>query len=106
MARPVERFCKWGHDTDIVGRDANFSCKECRRESDRRRSSKRSHAPSKRGQNFSHTIEWQRARMERWLEIVSEDPLDINLKSTHLRSREFESRYQKLEASLPTPVDA
>jgi len=40
------------------------------------------------------------------LEIVKDDPLDINLKSTQLRGREFEARYQKLEAVVPTPVDA
>jgi hypothetical protein len=54
----------------------------------------------------THPIEWERARVERWLEIVSDDPLDINLKSTQLRGREFENRYEKLEAVVPTPVDA
>jgi hypothetical protein len=53
----------------------------------------------------THSIEWERARVERWLEIVTDDPMTNN-KSTQLRGREFESRYEKLEAVVPTPVDA
>jgi hypothetical protein len=53
----------------------------------------------------THPIEWERARIIQWLEIVRENPMTNN-KSTQLRGREFESRYEKLEAVMPTPVDA
>jgi len=109
MARPLERFCRRGHDTILAGRDANYYCKECRRESDRRRDPKRralEPPKAQRGGKHSQPIEWERARVQRWLEIVAENPLDINIKSTQLRGREFESRYEKLEAGVPTPVDA
>jgi len=47
--------------------------------------------------------DWERARVRRWLEIVSDDPLDINLKSTIRRMQEFTRRYEQLEAEVPTP---
>jgi hypothetical protein len=107
MAPPRERFCKRGHDTDVLGRDVRGYCKECRREWDRRRDPKkraeREADRSGRGYKHTHPIEWERARVEQWLEIVSEDPLDINLKSTQLRGREFQVRYDRLEAVVPSP---
>jgi hypothetical protein len=109
MGRPLERFCKRGHDTEALGRDSNYYCKGCRRESDRRRDPKRraleAARTSRRGKHTPrYPIEWERARVERWLEIVRDDPRTNN-KSTQLRGREFESRYEKLEAVVPTPVD-
>jgi hypothetical protein len=108
MARPLERFCRRGHDTILAGRDANYYCKECRRESDRRRDPKRRALepprPSRRGKHTSrHPIEWERARIQRWLEITAEDPLDKG--GTQERMREFGTRYDILEADVPTPVD-
>ena len=29
--RPLARFCKWGHDTYVTGRDSSRSCRVCRR---------------------------------------------------------------------------
>ena len=49
-----------------------------------------------------HPPEWERARVKRWLEIVSVDKMGEN-KSTQLRAREFEERYARLEAEVPTP---
>jgi hypothetical protein len=101
--RPRERICKRGHDTEEVGRVPNNGwCRACARMAEERGGSitgKLKH---------NHPIEWERARVERWLEIVRDDPLtlDINLKSTQLRGREFQVRYEKLEAVVPTPVDA
>jgi hypothetical protein len=37
MARPSERMCVWGHDTDVVGRYQNGTCKECHRRTRRER---------------------------------------------------------------------
>jgi len=109
MANP-KRFCKRGHDTDDRGRDVRGYCKECRREWDRKRDPKkraeREADRTGRGNQHNHPLEWERARVERWLEIVRDDPLDINLKSTQLRGREFQVRYDRLEAEVPTPVDA
>jgi hypothetical protein len=48
-----------------------------------------------------YSLEWERARVERWLEIVRDDPMTNN-KSTQLRGREFEDRYTRLEAEVPT----
>jgi len=58
---------------------------------------------SNRGKNKPYPPEWERARFEHWLEIVGDYPLDINLKSTILRMREFTRRYERLEAEVPTP---
>ena len=58
---------------------------------------------SARGKNKPYSLEWQRARIECWLKIVSDDPLDINLKSTIRRMQEFTRRYERLEAEVPTP---
>jgi hypothetical protein len=88
---PKQRFCNRGHDTFVMGRDANSNCNECR--------------GHRNGLPGSPRPEWERARVERWLEIVREDPLDISLKSTQLRGREFQTRYERLEADVPTPDD-
>jgi hypothetical protein len=106
MARPLERFCRRGHDTTLAGRDANYYCKECRRESDRRRDPKRRALEpprSRRGGKHSYPLEWERARVQRWLEITAEDPLDKG--GTQERMREFGTRYERLEADVPTPDD-
>jgi hypothetical protein len=100
------RFCKRGHDTELVGRDTNHYCKGCRRESDRRRGPKRRALELPRsGRQGKHSqrrpIEWERARIERWLEITTENPLDKG--GTQERMREFGTRYERLEASVPTP---
>ena len=55
------------------------------------------------GKNKPYSLDWERARVERWLQIVSDDPLDINLKSTIRRMQEFTRRYERLEAEVPTP---
>ena len=36
MGRPRARFCLWGHDTEISGRDSHGGCRECRRGGRRR----------------------------------------------------------------------
>ena len=58
---------------------------------------------SAQGKSKPYSPEWERARVQRWLEIVSDDPLDINLKSTIRRMQEFSRRYERLEAEVPTP---
>jgi len=58
---------------------------------------------SSHGKNRPYPLAWERARVQRWLEIVSDDPLDINLKSTIRRMQEFTRRYERLEAEVPTP---
>jgi len=109
MGRQPEQFCRRGHDTFLVGRDASYECKECRRWRDRRRNPKRRALEAARGGRVPKKgyarPDWERARVHRWLEIVSDDPLDINLKSTQLRGREFDIRYARLEAEVPTPDD-
>ena len=37
VGRPLERFCKRGHDTEAVGRIRHGWCKSCAQESDKRR---------------------------------------------------------------------
>jgi len=108
MANP-KRFCKRGHDTDVRGRDVRGYCKECRREWDRRRDPKKraEREADRTGRGYrgkSHPLEWERARIERWLEIVSEDPM-TTVHSTQLRGRQFGERYAMLEADVPTPDD-
>ena len=107
MPRPKERFCRRGHDTDEAGRDIHGYCKECRRENDRHRERITDPSTGKRirVKGYNHPIEWERARVERWAEIVRADPLDKR-QGTNARGREFAIRYERLEASLPTPVDA
>jgi len=55
------------------------------------------------GKTKPYSLDWERVRVQRWLEIVSDEPLDINLKSTQLRMHEFTRRYERLEAEVPTP---
>jgi len=95
MTRPKERFCKRGHDTWDVGRVRKGWCRSCAYMADA--------TGGINPQKPRQTPEWERARVHRWLEIVSDDPLDINLKSTQHRHREFEIRYDRLEAGVPTP---
>ena len=99
MTRPKERFCKRGHDTEEVGRIRKGWCRSCAEMADAVGgiTGKSKH---------NHSLEWERARVIGWLEIVADDPIDINLKSTQRRKREFEVRYERLEAGVPTPVDA
>ena len=58
---------------------------------------------SSQGKKKPYSLDWERARVQRWLQIVSDDPLDINLKSTIRRMQEFTRRYERLEAEVPTP---
>lgn len=108
MGRPKERFCKRGHDTTIAGRDLRGQCSECRRESDRRRRNpadpitKERIRQARRVRGYNHPIRWERARVACWLEIVAEHPMD-RAPSTQARGKEFETRYQRLEAEVPTP---
>jgi len=95
MARPKERFCKRGHDTEEVGRIRKGYCKTCAEGGP--------YGPPRKHKPYS--LEWERARVQRWLEIVKAEPLEKR-QATTARTKEFESRYQRLEASLPTPVDA
>lgn len=98
MTRPKERFCKRGHDTEEVGRIRKGWCKACAEMADAVGgiTGKSKH---------NHSLEWERARIVVWLEITASDPLQVTA-NTHRRKREFEVRYERLEASLPTPVDA
>jgi len=111
MGRPKEQICKRGHDTTLAGRDKRGQCSECRRESDRKRQritdpiTKKRILEARRVRGYSHPLAWERARVTQWLEIVAEDPMEKPA-STRARAKEFESRYERLEASLPTPVDA
>ena len=147
MGRQPEQFCRRGHDTFLVGRDASYECKECRRLRDQRRDPDRRRAlrrkggrpgpPKQRFCNRGHDTflmgrdansnckecrrprpkedykpAWERARVRRWLEIVSEDPMSYRQLipgnsggNQTLRKREFEERYARLEASEPTPDD-
>ena len=107
--RPSERYCQRGHDTYEVGRDANYYCKECRRESDRRRSPKRraleASISGRQGKHLSpEHIEWERARVKRWSEIITEDPF-TEAGGFVGRYAEFDARYQKLEADVPLISD-
>jgi hypothetical protein len=54
-----------------------------------------------------YTLEWERERVKRWMEIVMDDPM-----TRHRAERgwnqakhkaEFEERYAQLEAEVPTP---
>lgn len=104
MPKPKERYCVHGHDTHVVGRDAHYRCKECRRIDDRNRDPKRRRAkgiPAK----PRYTLEWEAARVQAWLAIVAHDKM-IENKCTQQRKKDFDKRYEKLEAAVPTPVDA
>jgi len=98
MTRPKERFCKRGHDTDEVGRIRKGWCKACAEMADAVGgiTGKSKH---------NHSLEWERARVIGWLEIAAADPLQVTA-NTHKRKKEFELRYERLEAGVPTPVDA
>lgn len=113
MGRPKERFCKRGHDTEKVGRMNKGWCKACdaaKRSADaeyrrelRRLAAQGLRRPKRKPSR--HSPEWERDRVKRWLEIATEDPMSKR-QGTTARNREFEARYQRLEADLPTPVDA
>ena len=98
MGRPKERFCKRGHDTEEVGRVRKGWCKACAYLADEAGGIRGKHRPR-------YSLRWERARVARWLEIVSDDPLEPS-GGTLARKKAFEIRYERLEASLPTPVDA
>jgi len=108
MGRQPEQFCRRGHDTFLVGRDASYECKECRRWRDRRRNPKRRALEAARGGRVPKKgydrPDWERARVHRWLEIVTANPL-TKQQSTIRRSEEFEELLAMLEADLPTPDD-
>jgi hypothetical protein len=101
------RFCKRGHDTELVGRDTNYYCKGCRRESDlRRKRREREGRPAERGKHSQrHPLEWERARIQRWSEIVAENPITAEFNGTLARKAAFGERYERLEAQIPTPDD-
>jgi len=90
MGRPLERFCKRGHDTHEVGRVRNGYCKTCAYE-----------GPYGKSKPL-HDLDWERVRVARWLEIVAEDPID-EVGGTHVRMKAFEARYARLEAEVPAP---
>ena len=106
-----KRFCKRGHDTITLGRDKNFYCKECRRENDRRRDPKRRALEARKTDRAHKKIqvsEWERARVQRWYDIVADDPIVAEFNGTLARAEAFAARYERLEAAVPTPetVDA
>ena len=95
--RPKERFCKRGHDTEKVGRVPNNGwCRTCARMAEQAGGSITGN------RKFSHSVEWERLRVAKWLEIVSVDKMEPN-KSTQQRRHDFDKRYEKLEADVPTP---
>ena len=56
------------------------------------------------------SMKWERARVHRWLGIVTADPMSYRQLipgnsggNQTLRKREFEERYARLEAEVPTP---
>ena len=106
MGRPLERFCKRGHDTHEVGRIRKGWCKACAQAADaaalaaeRAKTMRREHRPTK---PLLHDPEWERARVTRWLEIAAADPVPEKTGSVG-RMKEFEARYKRLEAEVPTP---
>jgi len=94
MGRPKERFCKRGHDTEEVGRVRKGWCKSCAYLADA--------TGGINPQKPRQTPEWERARVHRWLEIAASDPLQVT-SNTHKRKKEFDIRYERLEAGVPTP---
>jgi hypothetical protein len=98
IGRPKERFCKRGHDTQEAGRiPSNGWCRACSQFSQNTGGVGKK-KPSR------YSLEWERSRVKRWLEITTEDPLDKR-GGTQERMREFGARYERLEADVPTPVD-
>lgn len=97
MGRPLERICKRGHDTHEVGRIRKGWCKACALASDAAGGGQGKQVPR-------YSLEWTRARVARWLEIVADDPIDVPAQ-TAARKREFEARCARLEADLPTPTE-
>ncbi len=97
--RPPERFCKRGHDTHEVGRIRKGWCKACAQAADAAGGVMGSKHPKR------HPIAWERARVKGWLEIAADDPIPTATGSV-ARLREFQVRYKRLEADVPTPVDA
>ena len=94
--RPKERFCKRGHDTQEAGRiPSNGWCRACSQFSQNTGGVGKK-KPSR------YSLEWERSRVKRWLEIAAADPM-IENKSTQQRGREFDMRYERLEAEVPTP---
>jgi hypothetical protein len=100
IGRPPERFCKRGHDTWELGRvPKNGWCRGCARMAESMGGSitggRVSKAPKR-------PLRWQRARVAKWLEIAAADPLEPTT-NTHARLAQFERRYARLEAEIPTP---
>jgi hypothetical protein len=59
-----------------------------------------------------YSLEWERARVQRWLEIVAADPMSYRQTipgnsggNQAKRKAEFEDRYALLEAGVPIPDD-
>lgn len=68
---------------------------------------------SRRGKTTPYPLEWERARVERWVQLIAANPMSYRLQipghsggSQSKRKAEFEERYAILEAEVPTPVDA
>ena len=95
--RPKERFCKRGHDTHEVGRVPNNGwCRTCAQAAGRNGGSiQGKHKPR-------YTLAWERKRVKEWLEITRDNPMS-NPNGNTARMREFETRYERLEAEVPTP---
>jgi len=95
MGRPLERFCKRGHDTHEVGRYRDGTCGLCKKIHNRGGSVEGKSKPPA-------DPEWERARVARWLEIVEEDPIAEGA-TTQGRFKAFDERYARLEAEVPAP---
>jgi len=95
MGRPLERFCKRGHDTHEVGRIRKGWCKACAYIAD-------ANGGVGGKPKLGHDPEWTNARVARWLKIVEEDPIAEGA-TTQGRFKAFNDRYARLEAEVPTP---
>jgi hypothetical protein len=51
-----------------------------------------------------YTLEWERERVKAWYEIAAADPMPDSTGAVG-RYAEFDTRYEKLEAVVPTPVE-
>jgi len=109
IGRPLERFCKRGHDTHEVGRVSKGQCRACHnaRQAEVRERLRLLREAAAAGvmpkePKPKPSPEWERDRVHRWLEILTDDPMD-KPHGTHARLKEFETRYERLETEVPTP---
>jgi len=109
IGRPLERFCKRGHDTHEVGRVSKGQCRACHnaRQAEVRERLRCLREAAAAGvmpkePKPKPSPEWERDRVHRWLEIIAEDPMSQRNGNT-ARMKEFEARYERLEVEVPTP---